>query len=57
MFAVINTYLAQAAEDYDEKNDELDLTRLQWIDNLGSTQAPVYAKRVSNNGVLDPQGL
>ena len=52
--AVINTYLAQAAEDYDEKNDELDLT-VYMIDNLGSTQAPVYAKRVSNNGVLDPK--
>ena len=51
--AVINTYLAQAAEDYDEKNDELDLT-VYMIDNLGSTQSPVYAKRVTNNGVLDP---
>ncbi len=45
--AVINTYLAQAQEDYDEKNEEVDLTIYE-LDNKGSTRTPVYVKTDDN---------
>ena len=41
--AVINTYLAQAQEDYDEKNEEVDLTIYE-LGNEGSTRTPAYVK-------------
>ena len=41
--AVINTYLAQAEEDYDEKNEEVDLT-VYHVDNDGSNRNPIYVK-------------
>ena len=41
--AVINTYLAIAEEDYDEKNDDVDLT-VYYVDNNGTSRKPVYMK-------------
>ena len=41
--AVINTYLAQAEEDYDEKNEEVDLVIYE-LGNEGSTRTPAYVK-------------
>ena len=41
--AVINTYLAKAAEDYDEKNDDVDLD-VYYVDNNGTSRKPVYMK-------------
>ena len=41
--AVINTYLAKAQEDYDEKNEEVDLTIYE-LDNKGSSRTPVFVK-------------
>ena len=41
--AVINTYLAQAEEDYDEKNEEVDLVIYE-LGNEGSKRTPVYVK-------------
>lgn len=41
--AIINTYLAQADEDYNEKTEDLDLTVYK-IDNKGTKAAPVYVK-------------
>ena len=41
--AVINTYLAQAEEDYDEKNEEVDLT-VYHVNNAGSSRSPIYVK-------------
>ena len=41
--AVINTYLAKAAEDYDEKNDDVDLD-VYYLDNNGTSRKPVYMK-------------
>ena len=41
--SIINTYLAVADEDYDAKNDELDVT-VYAIDNAGTSKAPAYVK-------------
>ena len=41
--AIINTYLAKAAEDYDEKNDDVDLD-VYYVDNNGTSRKPVYMK-------------
>ena len=41
--AVINTYLVKAQEDYDEKNEEVDLTIYE-LDNKGSSRTPVFVK-------------
>ena len=41
--AIINTYLAQADEDYNEKTEDLDLTVYK-IDNKGTKAAPAYVK-------------
>lgn len=36
---IINTYLAKAAEDYDEKNDDVDLD-VYYVDNNGTSRKP-----------------
>ena len=41
--SVINTYLAKAQEDYDEKNEEVDLTIYE-LKNVGSSRTPTYVK-------------
>ena len=41
--AIINTYLAKAAEDYDEKNEEVALVIYE-LGNEGSTRTPAYVK-------------
>ena len=41
--AVINTYLAQAEEDYDEKNEEVDLT-VYHVQDKGSSRNAIFVK-------------
>ena len=41
--SIINTYLAKAAEDYDTKNKDVDLTVYN-IDNKAASNAPTYVK-------------
>ena len=41
--SVINTYLARAEEDYDTKNENVDVTIYE-VDNVGTSKAPVYVK-------------
>ena len=51
--AVINTYLAKAAEDYDEKNDELDLDVFN-ITEVGTTEC--YVKDDSSDETMTVEG-
>ena len=46
--AIINTYLAQAAEDYDEKNDDVDLV-VYSVENVGSARNPIYMKAAEDS--------
>ena len=51
--AVINTYLAKAAEDYDEKNDELDLDVFN-ITEVGTTEC--YVKDDASDETMTVEG-
>ena len=51
--AVINTYLAKAAEDYDEKNDELDLDVFN-IAEVGTTEC--YVKDDASDETMTVEG-